>query len=282
MLTNDIICPVCKDNKFDNYKCPCGYVIEYDQNVIVFPSNLVNKFKNYSKKTNLESYNQLEPNPASEYYPRYVQDDAKVILDIGGGDGLVLANYAKENPNSKVYVIDADFNNIKRVPFRKIENLVALNCSATSLPFDNNSVDTVFTVFAVEHMYDYDYSEFLFEVKRVLKKGGRLVIATDSDIYDKWIHPIFRIFSFKEKFFTTGFLEKWNVSKTAIDHHNLKSPRQTETFVKKHGFFVQDIRLHLIGSNWWLGQILYETIIPKILAQKILSTMYVLIARQND
>ena len=132
----------------------------------------------------------------------------------------------------------------------------------------------------VEHMYDYQYSDFLFEAKRVLKDGGKLIVATDSDFYDKWIHPLQRLFSLKDKFKSSKFLEKYDCNKIAIDHHNLKSPYQTRDFIKRHGFFVQDIRLHLIAGRRILGALAYEIFIPKIFAQKFLSTMFIVVARK--
>ena len=76
------------------------------------------------------------------------------------------------------------------------------------------------------------------------------------------------------------FLEKYNCEKVAIDHHNLKSPFQTKKFVERHGFFVQDVRLHLISGKRLFAALLYEIFIPKIFYQKFLSTMFVVIARK--
>lgn len=280
-IDKEIVCPQCF-NHFAGLKCECGYEVYIENEIVVFPSKLVDIFRGYAKQTGLEAYNKKEPNQASDYYPRYIPDDAEIVLDIGGGDGMALANFAKENTKSLIYVVDADFTNIQRVPLRNLKNLKALNCSATKLPFKNESVDVVFTLFMVEHMYDYQYSDFLFEAKRVLRKDGKLIIATDGDIYDKWLHPLQRLLSTKEKFRTSRFLEKWDVDKIAINHHNLKSPYETKELVEKHGFFIQDIRLHLISGRRKIGALLYELLIPKIFAQKFLSTMFVLISKKID
>lgn len=280
MLDKIVICPICK-NELSSLNCKCGYMIEEENGVFIFPSKIVNTFRGYCKQTNLEQYNKKEPNIASDYYPRYIQDDALNILDVGGGDGMALANVAKENSSSNIYVVDADFENLQRVPKRGLTNLKAFNCSATKLPFKDSSIDIVFTLFMVEHMYDEQYSDFLIEARRVLKEDGKLIVATDGDIYDKWIHPFQRFLNPKEKFATSGFLEKHNHTKVAINHHNLKSPYQTRDFIQKHNFFIQNIRLHLIGGRKKLGALAYEILIPKIIAQKFLSTMFIVIARKN-
>lgn len=273
-MDKNIICPKCKGD-FNNFKCnQCGYEIKEANGVIIFPSSLVSTFDGYSLHTGLEQYMSEEPNVASDYYPRYIDDNASIVLDIGGGDGMALANFAKGNCSANVYVVDADIKNLSKVSKRNIDNLKPLNCSATSLPFKDKSVDVVFTLFMVEHMYDYQYSDFLFEAKRVLKDGGKLIIATDSDFYDKWVHPLFN------RLKTTSFLEKYNCEKVAIDHHNLKSPFQTKKFIERHGFFVQDVRLHLISGKRLFAALMYEIFIPKIFYQKFLSTMFVVIARK--
>lgn len=279
-MDKNIVCPMCK-GEFSGLKCnDCGYEARQVCDVTVFPSNLVSTFDGYSLHTGLEQYASHEPNKASDYYPRYIDGNIDIVLDIGGGDGMALANFAKNNKNTNVYVVDADIKNLSKVSKRGISNLKSLNCSATNLPFKDNSVDVVFTLFMVEHMYDYQYSDFLFEAKRVLKDGGKLIVATDSDFYDKWIHPLQRLFSLKDKFKSSKFLEKYDCNKIAIDHHNLKSPYQTRDFIKRHGFFVQDIRLHLIAGRRILGALAYEIFIPKIFAQKFLSTMFIVVARK--
>jgi hypothetical protein len=84
----------------------------------------------------------------------------------------------------------------------------------------------------------------------------------------------------EKKFRTSKFLEKYNCYKRAIHHHNLKSPYQAKKFIEKHGFFIQDVRLNLIAGKRFLGALLYELFIPRIFAQKFLTTMYLVIARK--
>ena len=73
-MDKNIICPKCKGD-FNNFKCnQCGYEIEETNGVIIFPSSLVSTFDGYSLHTGL----------ASDYYPRYIDDNASIVLDIGG------------------------------------------------------------------------------------------------------------------------------------------------------------------------------------------------------
>ncbi|MDW8289904.1 MAG: methyltransferase domain-containing protein [Armatimonadota bacterium] len=281
MEDKNLICPLCHA-EFQNYQCvACGYEVLEEKGVLVFPSRLVRVFSGYSTKTGLEAYTRPEPNPPSDYYPRYIPEAARVVLDVGGGDGWALAGFAQSHPSSTVYVVDADFDNLVRVPKRGLCNLRALNCTATMLPFRDESVDAVFTLFMVEHMYDYQYSDFLFEARRVLKPGGKLIVATDGDVYDKWLHPILRLL-IERRFRTSGFLEKWYAMTESTNHHNLKSPYQTKRWLDQHGFFIQDIRLHLIAGRRWIAKIAYELLLPPLFTQKFLTTMYVVIARKPE
>jgi SAM-dependent methyltransferase len=277
-LINFIVCPRCKSTFDENLICKnCGYKVLTEKGVYIFPSETLNFFRGYCKTTGLEAYLQESPNPPSEYYPRFIDNFSQIVLDVGGGDGWALARFAENHPNSTVFVIDADFENIVRVPKRNLKNMIALNATATKLPFPDNSVDVIFSLFMVEHMYEY--SSFLLEAKRVLKEGGQLIIGSDGDFFDKWIKPFIYLVK-KRKFKTSRFLEKYDCYKRAIHHHNLKSPYQAKKFIEKHGFFIQDIRLHLIAGRRFLGALLYELIIPKAVAQKFLTTTYLIIARK--
>ena len=57
---------------------------------------------------------------------------------------------------------------------------------ATKLPFDNSSMDLVYSCHTVEHLYEEDFLKFLNEADRVLKPDGvfRMVIP-DLSLYVK-------------------------------------------------------------------------------------------------
>ena len=277
-MTITFTCPKCKTKDFSNPLCPfCCVGLKEVSGIKVIESRATREFLGYAQKTGMESYNSRLPTEASDYYPRYIPDGSKIILDVGGGDGNALAKYAQENPNSVVFVCDADITNLARLSKRKIDNLRPLCCQANLLPFGDGEIDAVFSLFMVEHMDDYNYSDFLFKSYELLKPGGVLVIASDSPLYDKYIHPIER-FARQKVWRTTGFLEKHDVTKNRIHHHNLKTPIKAEQFISKHGFFIQDNKRHLIGSSHNFFRLLYE-FMPKIVLD-VMSTMYVIVAKK--
>ncbi len=87
-------------------------------------------------------------------------DSGKIKLDIGCGKNK-LAGYTgiDINPNS-----DAD--------------IVA---SALAVPFEDESVDEIYSAHIVEHFSPSEAQKFFDEIYRVLKRGGTAVLKIDRD-----------------------------------------------------------------------------------------------------
>ena len=65
---------------------------------------------------------------------------------------------------------------------------------ATNLPFHENSVDIVLMLDVVEHLYPQQLDKALYEIKRILKPGGKLIIHTIPNLwYYNFGYPIYRI-----------------------------------------------------------------------------------------
>lgn len=93
------------------------------------------------------------------------------VLDVGCGYGYSSRNYAS-------YVgIDVDPDVIDEAKRLNPQHdfIVA---SATSLPFPDNSFDTVLCLEVIEHLDDYH--QFLTEARRVLSPGGVLIVSTPN------------------------------------------------------------------------------------------------------
>lgn len=104
----------------------------------------------------------------------------EMILDIGSGFGNLTIELARNNPDSKVYGVDlhdsltgqSQMNaNVLGVP-----NVEFRTGSIYALPFEAGSVDVATCFLMLHHLEDIKFA--LFEIKRVLKKGG-LVIAIE-------------------------------------------------------------------------------------------------------
>lgn len=100
----------------------------------------------------------------------------ETILDIGSGFGTLTIELAKNNPDSKVYGIDLHDSLAAQAQMNAevlgVFNVQFKTGSAYALPFEGDSVDTATCFFMLHHLEDIKFA--LFEIKRVLKKGGTL------------------------------------------------------------------------------------------------------------
>lgn len=97
------------------------------------------------------------------------------LVDLGCGDGrltLLFAEKAKANG-----ITGVESGEIKRLINSKKIKVVSANLNHP-LPFKDNSFDIVVSHFSLEHLYNTDV--FIKETRRILKKGGYTVVATDN------------------------------------------------------------------------------------------------------
>lgn len=99
------------------------------------------------------------------------------VLDIGCSSAIVTFEIAKNMPKSKVTGLDSykaaiDFAKAK---YPHIKFVVG---DAHKLPFGNKTFDLVICTETLEHLVDP--KKALFEIKRVLKRGGQAIISMDS------------------------------------------------------------------------------------------------------
>lgn len=103
----------------------------------------------------------------------------ETILDIGSGFGSLTMEIAKYNPEAQVYGIDIHDSLTGQAQMNAevlgVPNVEFRTGSAYSLPFENDSVDTITCFFMLHHLEDIKFA--LFEIKRVLKKNGLLTVV---------------------------------------------------------------------------------------------------------
>lgn len=133
------------------------------------------------------------------------------VLDVGCGIGGTSRHLAKSlGPNSKVQGITLSPNQVKRATElaaeQNLPNASFQVMNALAMDFPDDTFDLVWACESGEHMPDK--KKYVEEMIRVLKPGGRLVIATwcqrstppaftDEDLvnldylYKEWAHPYF-------------------------------------------------------------------------------------------
>ena len=137
------------------------------------------------------------------YHLAYQFSADKFVLDLASGEGYgssLLAQTARQ-----VIGVDISEEAIAwaKATYRR-DNLEYKTGSATSIPLENESVDLIVSFETIEHLKDHD--GMLAEFRRVLKKGGQLLISSpnkkiysDRDGYKNSFH--------QRELYTPEFLE---------------------------------------------------------------------------
>jgi len=98
-------------------------------------------------------------------------DKADVILDVGAGTGVIADEISKYC--DEVFALDPDAKRVEYIK-KKYPQVKAFDGSAEAIQFPENYFTKVFAVSSFHHFRDKDSA--LYEIHRVLKKDGRLVI----------------------------------------------------------------------------------------------------------
>ena len=112
--------------------------------------------------------------------------EGETVLEIGFGTGNCLKLIAESvGKMGKAYGIDISSGMMettkKRLKKVGLADRTELYCGdAVSLPFDDNTYDTVFMSFTLELFDTPEIPKVLEQIKRVLKPGGRLGVASMS------------------------------------------------------------------------------------------------------
>lgn len=106
--------------------------------------------------------------------------DGETVLDIGCGTGVFLKMAAKRISSARFIGVDpdADALRIAEKRLRKYESIVVLKKGfAEELPIESGSVDVCVSSLAFHHMPDAAKKKAVAEIFRVLRPGGRVLIA---------------------------------------------------------------------------------------------------------
>jgi ubiquinone/menaquinone biosynthesis C-methylase UbiE len=108
-----------------------------------------------------------------------------VVLDIGTGSGNALLLAKRAVPGAKMIGLDLDAEalvNAERTASRAGLEVQLDRGSASTLPYEDGSVDRVLSAFMFHHLSLAEKHAVLLEVHRVLAPGGRLhLVDVDTD-----------------------------------------------------------------------------------------------------
>lgn len=162
------------------------------------------------------------------------------ILDIGCGDGNQLFYIKKKLKRVFLFGIDlkkkAILKGKKKIEKNNLKDIHLKVADAREVPFNNNYFDCVLISLMIHENRIRDAQKIIFEVKRVLKNGGTLVIADfNSPLPNNFLAKIIKLIelfvgrenykNFKNYLFVGGidyFLKNENFDKITFFPKNQK------------------------------------------------------------
>ncbi len=116
------------------------------------------------------------------------------VLEAAFGTGLNFVEILKRNPSGWVNGIDASAKMLqrakKRISKTGQKNYTLYLGDCRHLPFEDNSFDVLMTEYLLDILPVEDFMPILLEFKRVLKKGGRIVLVNMTK-GEKWVNQIY-------------------------------------------------------------------------------------------
>tara|TARA_Y100000385_G_scaffold160442_1_gene166553 strand:+ start:2996 stop:3661 length:666 start_codon:yes stop_codon:yes gene_type:complete len=119
---------------------------------------------------------------ANYLFTRFDMKKGEKLLDLGCGRG----DFSKAFQRLGLVVEGADIEQTQSEIISDIK-LSLFDLEKNDYPYDENSFDYIFSKSVIEHLFDPQ--NFLNEQKRILKKGGRLIVMApdwESQIYIFW------------------------------------------------------------------------------------------------
>ena len=106
----------------------------------------------------------------------YEKNEPLQVLDLGCGDGVSELFMQRYFSNWNVEGIDVSKESIEMAKQQRLPNAVFNVYDGINIPFADNSFDIVFVAGVLHHVAFHLHEAMIGEMKRVLKKGGRLII----------------------------------------------------------------------------------------------------------
>ena len=106
--------------------------------------------------------------------------DGESVLDLGCGTGTLAIEVKKERPKAKVTGLDGDKAILERAKVKAKDAGVKISFQyglSNDLPYDARSFDVVLSTLLFHHLTDEAKADTAEEVRRILRLGGRLLLA---------------------------------------------------------------------------------------------------------
>jgi len=133
-----------------------------------------------------------------------VKDFSGTLLDLAAGTGDISLKYHQKAScgikTPKIFLCDINKDMLNHARNRFINNNILEGVDfvvgdGTALPFEDKKFDTVTIAFGIRNIPDI--TKALYEIKRVLKKGGQFLCLEFSHVENDFLSKIYDLYSFK-------------------------------------------------------------------------------------
>ncbi len=151
-------------------------------------ANLVEEINRLFHDLTATSYEKVHPEifrvqrcRMKRFLREYLDGHFPIILDAGSGDGFMLSviKEAGSPTFERFLMLDISFGML-RTARRKHPDALLINASSTRIPLKDGSVDLITANSVLHHLPDPE--QFLKEARRVLKKGGMLLVNHEPNL----------------------------------------------------------------------------------------------------
>jgi ubiquinone/menaquinone biosynthesis C-methylase UbiE len=120
--------------------------------------------------------------------------DGEAVLDLACGTGTLAVEVKKERPKARVAALDGDRAILARARAKARDAGVKIDFQAglsNELPYDARSFDVVLSTLFFHHLTDEAKADTAEEIRRVLRLGGRILIADWGRPQDPLMRAVF-------------------------------------------------------------------------------------------
>ncbi len=160
------------------------------------------ELKYYNQKEIWDAYSKnINETARAKEIVSYVPDDAKTVLDIGCGNGIVT------NMINKEFVLGMDF---AIIPLRNV-NKNAIRASIDSIPLKENKFDLIIMTEVLEHLSDQIYTKAVQEINRLKAKYLLITVPFEENLESEQCKCGSCGFIFNASHHYRRFSEQWYV-----------------------------------------------------------------------
>ncbi len=187
------------------------------------------------------------------------EKDGLVVADIGSGVSWTSAILAKRPEVRSVYAVDPSKNRLKHAEYVikhfGVSEKVVIQKGTFSEPNIPGHVDIVVLCGSLHHCYENNIDELFGSIKRLLKPGGRVLIAVEHFVDWKWAVKrglgYFRHFGNKQ----LGYSLKRIYAPHPVSGDHWRTRRKLERMFASHAFSarftVHKEGLNKVKSSWY-------------------------------